>query len=389
MPGVDINKEMKADLNISLGDDRVEIKNVTGIKNLVDAERFEVKRQSELLAHNQKIPKETRSYNAETLSTVSSREKESDEEYGFIYEPDLAAYPTSEIILPDVVIASEVARSLSSKYGVNEVTLKELVMFDSHALGLIQYGLQRSKASTVINAIELLKRHGSITIQKEGFGKMLEYLDKGLLLNEDAITALQENKLIEIEKNSVSTEEIDREILAMVKQRPDLVKEYRTNGKAFNFMVGIILKSTRSIRSTYRRGWPRSLRIRSGERVPRPIAYFDICSSLSFDADGPANDTRPAINPVAPMTANPEKNPKPATRRGSASAPMAPPYMSYAIAQRESGCSCAGRVALSSERVCDLKIEPQRKRCQEGADDYHHVTGKSAYHKHSNQPHYC
>ncbi len=240
--GVDINKEMKADLNISLGDDRVEIKNVTGIKNLVDAERFEVKRQSELLAHNQKIPKETRSYNAETLSTVSSREKESDEEYGFIYEPDLAAYPTSDTTLPDVVIASDVARRLSSKYGANEVTLKELVMFDRNALGLIQYGLQHNKASAVINAIELLKRHGSITIQKESFGKMLEYLDKGLLLNEDAITALQENKSIEIEKNSVSTEEIDREILAMVKQRPDLVKEYRTNSKAFNFMVGIILK---------------------------------------------------------------------------------------------------------------------------------------------------
>ena len=240
--GVDINKEMKADLNISLGDERVEIKNVTGIKNLIGAERFEVKRQGELIANNQKIPKETRSYNAETMSTVSSREKESDEEYGFIYEPDLAAYPTREIALPEVVIASDVARQLSSKYGANEATLKELVAFDKNALALIQHGLKHSKATTVINAIELLKRSGNITISSDGFRKMLEYLDKGLLLNEDAIRALQENKSVEIEKDLVSTDEIDRTILEIVNERQNLVKEYKTNSKVFNFIVGIVLK---------------------------------------------------------------------------------------------------------------------------------------------------
>ncbi len=240
--GVDINKEMKTDLNISLGEERVEIKNVTGIKNLVDAERFEVKRQGELISRNQKIPKETRAYNSETLSTISSREKESDEEYGFIYEPDLASYPTGDIVIPEVVIASDVARQLSSKYGLNEATVKELVMFDRHALGLVQYGLKRSNANRVINAIELLKRHGNITISDESFGKMLSYLDKGLLLNEDAIKSLQENRQVEIEKNTVSTKEIDKAILGIVAQRQDLVREYKTNSKAFNFIVGMLLK---------------------------------------------------------------------------------------------------------------------------------------------------
>ncbi len=240
--GVDINKEMKADLNISLGEERVEIKNVTGIKNLIDAQRFEVKRQSGLLSANQKVPKETRSYNAETMSTVSSREKESDEEYGFIYEPDLTSYPTVGIDLPLVVIAGDAARSLSAKYGINESTLRELTLFDKGALELIQHGLQVSKPANVINAIELLKRRGEISISREGFGKMLSYLDRGLLLNEDAISALEENRPFEVEKNSVSTEEIDRAITEMVSQRPDLVKEYKANSKAFNFIVGALLK---------------------------------------------------------------------------------------------------------------------------------------------------
>ncbi len=240
--GVDITKEMKADLNISLSDVRVEIKNVTGIKNLVDAERFEVKRQTELISANQKIRKETRSYNAETMSTVSSREKESDEEYGFIYEPDLAVYPTGNVQTPNVIIASEVAKELSVKYGFNQVTLKELTMFDKKSLELILHGIKGSKSDTVLNAIELLKRQGAITISEQNFDKMLSYLDKGLLLNEDAIKALQENREFSVEGSTVKTEEIDREINAIVSQRPDLVKEYKSNSKAFNFIVGMVLK---------------------------------------------------------------------------------------------------------------------------------------------------
>ncbi len=240
--GVDINKEMKADLNISLSEVRVEIKNVTGIKNLVDAERFEVKRQTELISTNQKIQKETRSYNAETMSTVSSREKESDEEYGFIYEPDLATYPTAAVQISNVTIASDVARELSGKYGLNEVTLKELTMFDKRSLELILHGLKGNNPNTVLNAIELLKRQGAITISEQNFDKMLSYLGKGLLLNEDAIKALQENREFSAEGSAVKTEEIDKTIMEIVAQRPDLVKEYKNNSKAFNFIVGMVLK---------------------------------------------------------------------------------------------------------------------------------------------------
>lgn len=240
--GVDINKEMKADLNISLSDVRVEIKNVTGIKNLVDAERFEVKRQSELISSNQKILKETRSYNAQTMSTVSSREKESDEEYGFIFEPDLAVYPTVDLQVPEVIMASEVARDLSAKYGLSEITIKELTMFDKRSLELILHGLKGSKPGIVLNAIELLKRQGAITISEQNFDKMLSYLGRDLLLNEDAIRALQENKEFSAQASAVKTEDIDRTIREIVSQRPDLVSEYRSNGKAFNFIVGMVLK---------------------------------------------------------------------------------------------------------------------------------------------------
>ncbi len=240
--GVDIDKEMKADLNISLGTERVEVKNVTGIKNLIDATRYESKRQTELLSHNQKVKKETRSYNAESMSTVSSREKETDEEYGFIYEPDLAVYPTDGIHVLKPQIASDIAKKYAEKYGASRETLKELVMFDRESLRLLEYGVGHSKVGTVINAISLLKRTGSVSMSNDNFGKMLEYMDKGMLLNEDTIRALEQNKKVEVEKGAVSSEEIDKTIKELIAERPELVKEYKTNPKAFNFIVGIILK---------------------------------------------------------------------------------------------------------------------------------------------------
>ena len=240
--GVNIDKEMKADLNISLGTERVEIKNVTGIKNLIDAERYEVKRQRELLAANKEIPMETRSYNAETMSTVSSREKESNEEYGFIYEPDLTAYPTKEVKVPPALIASDVAEEYSKKYGASKDTIKELVSFDKDSMRLLQYGVQHSKIGTVINAISLLKRSGSVAMADRNFGKMLGLMDKGMLLNQEAIKSLLEDREVEMEKDTVSTAEVDKAIRQMIAERKDLVKDYATNPKAFNFIVGIILK---------------------------------------------------------------------------------------------------------------------------------------------------
>lgn len=243
--GVDINKEVKADLNISLGSERVEIKNVTGIKNLIDAERYEMKRQGELIAQNKKILKETRSYNAETMSTASSREKESDEEYGFIYEPDLTSYPTKDTETPRTTIASDIASQYSAKYGASRDTLKELVMFDREALRLLQYGAVHAKIGTVINAIELLKRSGSVAMSNENFEKMLSYMEKGMLLNDDTIRALKDNKAVSLEEGAVSNKEIDKAIRELVESKPDLVKEYRSNPKALNFIVGIILKKYR------------------------------------------------------------------------------------------------------------------------------------------------
>lgn len=80
---------IRSDGNISMGSGRVEIKNITGYKNLEDALNFEMKRQKRMLSKGQEIKRETRSYNDKKGITTSLRQKEVEQEYGYIFEPDL------------------------------------------------------------------------------------------------------------------------------------------------------------------------------------------------------------------------------------------------------------------------------------------------------------
>ncbi|MBI2660425.1 Asp-tRNA(Asn)/Glu-tRNA(Gln) amidotransferase subunit GatB [Candidatus Woesearchaeota archaeon] len=85
----DINKGIiKADANISIKESnytRVEIKNITGFREIERALLYEVKRQKEAV----KIGQETRSWDSERGITFSLRKKETEEDYGYIIDTDL------------------------------------------------------------------------------------------------------------------------------------------------------------------------------------------------------------------------------------------------------------------------------------------------------------
>ncbi|MDP7180949.1 MAG: Asp-tRNA(Asn)/Glu-tRNA(Gln) amidotransferase subunit GatB [Candidatus Woesearchaeota archaeon] len=82
---------IKADVNVSVkssGFERVEVKNVTGFKEIERCVEYEVKRQQ-----TDTVVKETRAWNAELGRTRSLRLKESEEDYGYITDPDLVVRP--------------------------------------------------------------------------------------------------------------------------------------------------------------------------------------------------------------------------------------------------------------------------------------------------------
>lgn len=68
---------------------KVEVKNMNSIRNVKRAIEFEIKRQIEAVERGEKIPQETRGFDAATGTTSSQRTKEESNDYRYFPEPDL------------------------------------------------------------------------------------------------------------------------------------------------------------------------------------------------------------------------------------------------------------------------------------------------------------
>jgi aspartyl-tRNA(Asn)/glutamyl-tRNA(Gln) amidotransferase subunit B len=231
--GVNINQELKTDLNISLAEKRVEIKNVTGVRNLIAAAEYEIRRQSSLIQEGKEINAETRSYKEDTDETVSSREKETEEEYGFTFEPDLTFYDTTKLSIQKAVIASSVAKELAYKQEYNEKTIRELILFNKKNLSLL-IGLSKDEFKKGVSLIEKLASFGIDDYSEEDFKKMIKQdissLEKDGFLQLLGRTSKYEEKADE--------EEIEAGIKEMLSLDKSLLDRGINDGKAMGFMIG-------------------------------------------------------------------------------------------------------------------------------------------------------
>ena len=89
----DVNRcIIKADANVSIresGYQRVEMKNITGFKDIERALKYEIQRQKKDMKDGQMIKKETRAWDGQYGVTRSLRSKETEADYGYIIDPDL------------------------------------------------------------------------------------------------------------------------------------------------------------------------------------------------------------------------------------------------------------------------------------------------------------
>ena len=128
IPG-DGERSIRCDCNISVGKERVEVKNVTGLKNVERALTFEVVRQTKILKAGGKIDRETRRFDEERGVTISVRKKEFEADYGYIDEPDLGVYHIREMAESIKIRESpqKMTVRLSQQYGIDQKMAKQLV----------------------------------------------------------------------------------------------------------------------------------------------------------------------------------------------------------------------------------------------------------------------
>ena len=133
-----LEASMKSDANLSVnGGNRVESKNITGVKEVHKALSYEKIRQKNVVKFGGKIELESRLWDPVAGVTRRMRKKETEADYGYIFEPDL---PVFEISKDDIECIKESLPELPDEKRIRFVK---------------QYGLHESEAEKLVSEKEL------------------------------------------------------------------------------------------------------------------------------------------------------------------------------------------------------------------------------------------
>ncbi len=262
---------IKADANISVkesGYSRVEIKNITGFKEIQSALTYEIARQKSEIAQGKKIVAETRGWDAQNSVTFSLRTKETEEDYGYIIDTDLTATDiTLDWIAQIRKGMPEFADDKTKKYigmGVKQDDAA-IIAADKSVAEFFEQVAQEINAVLAAKWVrrELLrvlnynkKTLADISVTPKHLINLLK------LVTEKKITEAVGSKILEklVEEPFDVTAYVAREKLevvsdsgeletlctAAIAESPAAVADYKSGGqKALNFIIGKVMAKTR------------------------------------------------------------------------------------------------------------------------------------------------
>ncbi len=264
----------KSDANISLdGGKRVEIKNITGTKEIEQALKYEVIRQSNQLKKGEPIQQSTRMWNPEIGATQALREKETEEDYGYIFEPDLTVIEIEQAELkrigqeipelPDqkyqrflytYQISEKLAESLTSELDI--ANLFESVAKKVPAKLAASWIAGYLKKTLNYNQIRFRESH----LREEWIVELLKMFQKGELTDRNAELIIR--KMVDdkaspgdvmrkhkiVKKESGSLREVEHVIKSVLEKNQKAVKDYKGGEeKALHFLVGLCMKATKGV----------------------------------------------------------------------------------------------------------------------------------------------
>lgn len=258
---------VKSDANISIeGGSRVEVKNITGTKEVEKALNYEISRQKQLSERGGSVEQETRSFNPDTGATDSMRQKETEEDYGYISDPDLTKQKIDQKMedkLQDQIpeLPREKFERIREEYGIPEKQIEALVssseISDAFESLADDYGSDLV-ASWLTGELKKTLNYVDLSLQESGIEeKDLEYLIS--LLESEKITERNaEQVLREIvesgdAKSVVEQQDLLRaeqgEVLSavenVVETNQDAVEDYMSGDEgALNFLVGQVMQET-------------------------------------------------------------------------------------------------------------------------------------------------
>ena len=261
---LDKDAGFKSDVNISLYGERIEVKNMNSISEIIKAIEYEAKRQEK----EKPINKETHQWNTEKKQTIKMREKESHADYRFIKDPDLPIIKLTKKEISEIKAKLpesplEKLEKLIKKYNISEYDAKVL----SSNIDIVEFfeKIIESRKVNVKLAVpwittELLgmlhqnkKTLEQVNISAEHFIKLLNAIEEKKIIELKAKEILKtwNKKSSDFNLSNISTisnkaeiDEIVEKILGM-KENQKAITDFKSgNMPALNFLIGAVMKAS-------------------------------------------------------------------------------------------------------------------------------------------------
>jgi aspartyl-tRNA(Asn)/glutamyl-tRNA(Gln) amidotransferase subunit B len=265
---------LKSDANISLSAGRVkggriEVKNITGAKEVEQALGFELVRQRSLASKGMAVKQATRMWDPDMQSTREMRTKETEEDYGYIFEPDLTVMDAGQADvrrirsgLPE--LPDQRRRRLVKQYAIPE-KLAESLVSEKELSDLFEAASKKVSPKTAAGWISgylkktlnwnglKLKQSG---IREEWVIELLKEFEDGRLTDRNAELVLRKMVEDHLPPSDVirnegygkveSSEEVEALVRSVLDKHPKPVDDLRRGeSKALHYLVGLCMKETR------------------------------------------------------------------------------------------------------------------------------------------------
>ncbi len=259
---VDKDLGIKADVNVSTGGARIEVKNVNSLSNIKATIEHEIQRQKE----DKPTKVETRMFSETKGITIKMRDKEDAQDYRFISEPDLpiikidskrieklkkslpeTPHKKVEKLIKKHKIEKKYAETLTKKLDIAEFFEKVVERADAKlAVHWVAGELTR-----VLNYSK--KELEDVEIDPEHFIELLNLIENNVItalrakdiLNQFVPTSFSPKKETKKHVKIDSSDEIEKICDKVIKENQKAVEDYKSGKKeSINFLIGQVMKQS-------------------------------------------------------------------------------------------------------------------------------------------------
>ncbi|MDI6737803.1 MAG: Asp-tRNA(Asn)/Glu-tRNA(Gln) amidotransferase subunit GatB [Nanoarchaeota archaeon] len=258
---------MKADANVSVKENsytRVEVKNISGFREIGAALNYEIVRQKQ-----EGAIQETRGWDAEKQATYPMRTKEGEDDYGYISEPNLPKIEITERMIKEAregipELAHSKAKRFMEQYSLpsedadvltSEIELSELFeKVAKHIDPLLAAKWLKKELLGILNQTK--KSLKDVKLDEKQLIVLLKMFESKKINDRTARELLEKliSKRFDVEKRvkehnlkAVSgTSELSRFCSEAIQENPKVADDFKQGKEeALNFLVGQVMKKTK------------------------------------------------------------------------------------------------------------------------------------------------